>query len=182
MTTDLQIYATALSRMFSQVNGLVRDADAGPGWSALLDIDRCPTSALPWLAQIVGVTLPADASDSLMRATTRNTGGFRRGTLASIRGAAQALMTSATPGVEPTVFIEERTGSAYQLTVITYTSETPDADAVEAAIRAQKPAGLILTYETVTGQIWLQLLTNHPTWQDVLDDYTTWRDVRDDTP
>lgn len=175
--SDLDVFVGALALPFEEVNGYVRDSDAGPGWSMFLDVDRCPFKALPWLAQIVGVTLPSDVTDGQARALIRATGGFQRGTVAAIRGAAQPLLTGT-----QTVIVEERTDSAYTLTVITYTSETPDPAAVEAAIRAQKPAGLVLTYLNVAGQTYRELLTNHPTYQDVLDTYSTYRDVRDDTP
>jgi hypothetical protein len=31
-----------------------------PGWSQVVDIDRCPDYALPWLAQFVGAAVPVD--------------------------------------------------------------------------------------------------------------------------
>jgi hypothetical protein len=57
----------------SQVNLLVRSAVGvngifdpnyinADGWSQILDINRCPTFALPWLAQFVGVSISPNTS------------------------------------------------------------------------------------------------------------------------
>src|SRR5215467_11358862 len=56
----LLIYINAIGLMFQEVEDLVRDSPEGPGWSELLDLNRAPTQALPWLAQLVGVRLLPD--------------------------------------------------------------------------------------------------------------------------
>ena len=48
---------------------------------------------------------------------------------------------------------------AYYLTVSTYRSQTPDPAATEAAIRAQKPGGIVLTYRSLDGQTYDQVRT-----------------------
>jgi len=50
---------------------------------------------------------------------------------------------------------ERYTGSAYKLRIRTLASETPESGAaVQAAILTQKPIGIVLTYEAITGQDW----------------------------
>ena len=72
---------------------LVRDSDEGPGWSGVVDLDRAPVNALPWLAQFVGVELLPGLDDESQRLRIRETAGFRRGTRAAIEGAARQFLT-----------------------------------------------------------------------------------------
>jgi hypothetical protein len=147
-TTDWALLAL-LQGLLSQLqpmDDLVRDTNAGTGYSLALDVDNCPDYLLRWLGQFAGVKVtPGDSTDAAWveraRAEIRNAAGWRRGTPAAIRGAAQEHLTGT-----KTVRMLERTISAYTLTVLVRTSETPDPAAAEAAVRAQKPAGLILTF------------------------------------
>ena len=84
-----------------QVEDIVRDDQTidAPGWSIVLDVDRAPYAGLPWLGQFVGVTTPerlvgeSQAShDARTRDYIRATGGFNRGTPASIIGAVQQYL------------------------------------------------------------------------------------------
>ena len=54
---SLLTFVNAATLAFEQVEAWVRDTLAGPGWSLLLDADRCPPEALGWLGQFVGVRL-----------------------------------------------------------------------------------------------------------------------------
>src|SRR5262245_60842997 len=47
-----------------EIAALARESDAGAGWSALLDPSRCPTWALPWLGQFVGVAIVGEVTDA----------------------------------------------------------------------------------------------------------------------
>lgn len=71
---------------------------------------------------------------------------------------------------------------AYCLTVITYTSETPDPAATHAALLTQKPGGIRLNYLTADGQDYTSLKTNNATYQVVLDSYLTYTGVLTDIP
>lgn len=169
----------AIGEMFQQVRDLGSpDPDGNPGWSQLLDVTRCPTAYLPWLGQFVGVQVDTSLTDTQQRSQITNEAGMARGSLAAIRGAAQKYLT----GSRTVQILERVGGDAYAFTVVTYTSETPDSAAVSAALAAAKPAGLVMTYEAVTGQIWAQLEANYATWADVIAAYTTWQDVINDTP
>jgi hypothetical protein len=81
-----------------------------------------------------------------------------------------------------TVMLFERDTSAYHLSVRTLTDETPDEDKVLRALMSQKPAGIVLDYDTVSGQTYLQLRTDYATYTLVEADYETYLGVREDAP
>ena len=82
----------AIGVPFQLVEDLVRDTEDGVGWSALLDLDRCPDEALPWLAQFVGVRVLPSSTPEQQRARIASTDGFKRGTRDAMIGAAQATL------------------------------------------------------------------------------------------
>jgi len=179
---SLLILQNAIGQMFQLIEDWVRDTAAGPGWSLLLDVNRCPDEALSWLAQFVGVRLLPGSTPDEQRARIASTDGFKRGTRAAMIGAAQATLTGG-----KTVIFRERDGAnmghpsspdyAYCLTVITYVAQTPDATATKNALLAQKPGGIVLDYHTNTGQDWQTVKTGNATWQTVKTKYATWGDV-----
>jgi hypothetical protein len=59
------------------------------------------------------------------------------------------------------------------------TGETPDPAATLAALMAQKPGGIVLTYRTVEGQDWQAVSESGKTWRSARAAYATWRDLRD---
>lgn len=171
----LAYYCGAAGEMFQDVADVARDTPAGPGWSAVMDLGRCPDAWLPWLGQFAGVTVIPGSTPAEMRERIARTDGFRRGTPEAIRAAAQATLTG-----NRTVYFRERNGGAYRLDVVTLSGETPDPAATRAALMAQKPGGILLTYNTVTGQDWQALRDTPPrTWTKVKADYATWQGVRD---
>lgn len=74
-----------------------------PGWSQVLDINRCPAYALPWLGQFIGVDLSKTPDltyeQSVQKILSRP--GFSRGTLPALQNALAAIIndspTVATP-------------------------------------------------------------------------------------
>jgi hypothetical protein len=155
---SLLILCNAIGTGYQLVEDLVRDTPDGPGWSALMDADRCPYEALPWLAQFAGVRIPAGlVDDADRRAWVESTDGFNRGTRDALIGAAKATLT----GAQRLVF-RERDGAAhgypaapevaYVLTVYSYATETPDPTATLNALLAQKPGGIVLYYSAATMQ------------------------------
>jgi len=180
----LLILCNALGAMFQEIEDLVRDTPDGPGWSALLDLDRCPDEALPWLGQFAGVRVLSGSTPAQMRQRIASTDGFKRGTRAALIGAAQATLT----GAKTVVFRErdhdpaDTPNYAYYLTVTTYTAQTPNPAATLAALTAQKPGGIVLTYQTLAGQDYQTLHTNHATYADVRSFYPSYDAVRTDTP
>lgn len=171
-------YVAAIAGPLTEVDDLVRDSVAGPGWSKALDVDRADPQSLAYLAQFVGARLIAGLSDTEQRARIRDAEGWRRGTPAAIVQAARSLLTGG-----QAVLIEERYGDdAYALRVRTYTVQTPDPDAVEAQIRRQKPAGIVLTYETIDGGTYADLTGHSTTYTDLESDFTDYADETAWTP
>lgn len=151
-------------------------------WLTLLDADLTPKGALPYLAQFVGERLPLGIPEADARLWIKDHPNQRRGTLASIISTAKRRLTG-----DKSVLIRERDEAGGggdnpdRISVVTYTSETPDPAATYKDLRAIVPADIVLNYEVFEGQTWNEVLT-HGTWQDVMDDYPTWRDVFEDTP
>lgn len=167
-------YCASLGAMFQPVEDLARDTEDGPGWSAVLDLDRCPDAWLPWLAQFVGVTIPAGLTPAEQRAWITGTDGFARGTPAAIRNAAAATLTSS-----KTVVLRERDTSPYRLEVVTYEAETPDPAATQRAILAQKPAGIVLSYRVQAGADFQGVKAHFATYAALRSAYPTYRAARD---
>lgn len=144
----LLTYIIGLSRMFENMESIVRSGDGRAPYSPLLDAAACPVFALPFLAQIAGVKLRAQttgetleawavyARDAILR---RN--GRHRGRPDAMIAAIQQTLT----GSKEVRLLERVGGDAYAVTVITRPSETPNAAAALAAMLTQKPAGIIVT-------------------------------------
>ena len=183
-TGDLRSLCDGVGSMFEQVAQLVEPGPiAEPGWSLLLDVERAPADALPWLGQFVGVTVDPSLDEAAQRQQIRDEQGMTRGTPAAMVAAAQRYLT----GTKSVILIERDasvcpTHPAYGLKVLTRTSETADTSVVLAALIAAKPAGIILDYATVDGQTWQDVIDNYATWGDVISTYSTWLDVIENTP
>jgi hypothetical protein len=173
----LASYAGGHGEMYQELDTLVRDSPAGPGWSSLLDVDRCPTKALPWLGQFIGVNVDTGKPDEAQRQQIRDTAGMKRGTPAAMIAAAQPTLTG-----NKSVFLFEREGGAYRLSVRTFIDETPNPAATLAALMTQKPAGIILDFNTMPRWTWRTLRDSFATWQLVKTHYTNWQGVRDNVP
>lgn len=151
---------------------VVRDTDDGPGWSAIMDPDRAPAFFLQWLSQLIGSRPVAGETEAQARLRIAGMSGLRRGSAQAMRAAAERTLT----GTKYLIFNERYQGSAYRLAIRTLTSETPDPAQVEADLRAQKPAGIILDYAAVTGNSYDTILAAYNTYAAVLaeTDYPTY--------
>lgn len=179
---DLTTYVTAASRPFELIESWASDTPTAVGWSLLVDVDRCPDEALAWLAQLVGMRLDNAVSTNDQRTQIRNLQNWRRGTPLAMTSVAAPYLTDS-----KTVLFRERfdgtnVDAPYNLEVVTYTDETPDPTIVEAAIRTQKPAGIILDYQLNDGQDYQSLKDNYATYALVKAAYTTYEGVRADEP
>jgi hypothetical protein len=175
--TDLDTYVAGLAEMFRPVEELVRARDGMPAGSQILDVDRAPVWWLPVLAQHVGVQLVEGDTEAQSRERIRSVAGFKRGTVASLRAAAQRTLTGT-----KSVTIDERTTSAYHFQISTLPGETPNPDVVYADIVAAKPAGLQFDYNLVSAgtRYWFTVREDFATWNDVLAGGTrTWQQLRD---
>lgn len=174
-------YVTGLSLPFELVETWVSDTDEDIGWSLLLDIDRCPVEALPWLAQIVGMTLNTALSEADQRQQLHDVSNWKRGTPGAIRGAPAPYLT----GTKTVVLRERFDGSGndapYDFEVITLSSETTDATKVLAALTTQKPTGDRLTYVNSTGQDLQDVKDNYVTLQILKDSFATLGGIKTNT-
>ncbi|HWK25655.1 MAG TPA: hypothetical protein VNS09_03785, partial [Solirubrobacter sp.] len=188
MTPDLDIFCEAIAAMFSEVEFYALDtvgANGDPldGWGILFDVDnpRLSREALRWLGQWVGEAIPVGASRDAARAQIHAQPNKQRGTLQAIIDAARDTLVG-----PRSVIVRERDPAAcpsepaYGLTVITYTGQTPDPSATEAAINAVLPAGIVLNYLTLDGQDWQSVHDNFEDWSEVDESYASWQSVRDD--
>jgi hypothetical protein len=167
-----------IGRMLAQVAEVFDPEGDVPPLAPILDVELCPEWALPWLAQLVGVRIPAGATDEQARTLISDVAGFRRGTPAAITAAAALFLT----GTKRVYFNERVRNDAYLLGVVTLASETPDPALVERAILAQKPGGLVLSYSSIVGQTYRAVLTEVDSYREVRSTWTSYRDLRDHLP
>jgi hypothetical protein len=159
----------ALNAPIENVATWVSDTDTEVGYSILLDVDRAPAIALPWLGQMKGVRVTAGLLEADQRDEIRHAEGLRRGSIAALEAAARMTLTGAR-----TVRVLTRVGGdMYAVTVITRTAETPDPDLTLARLMAAKRIGVILTHVVTDDVIWVEATV---TWADV-DSGVTWADV-----
>lgn len=174
----LAVYIGGIGSMFDWVSDIVRDSPEGPGWSALLDIDRAPPEALAWLAQFPGVRLRPGLSDAEQRERIRSTDGMKRGSPGAFRAAAKQYLT----GDKYVVIRERFNHEPYQISVVTLDAETPDDAKVLAALNEQKPGGLKLFYESVAGASYALIAAAYDTYADLLVEYETYDEMSIDVP
>jgi hypothetical protein len=157
--------------LLQATDSLSRDSDGFPGWSCILDINRCPTADLAWLAQFVGVRFTSlQQTDADQRAAITGEQGFGRGTLAALQAVIAPFVTSMA-----SVVITERSTDAYNVHITipladlaglgwyyaldaayanytaldaafaSYNGTTSSSVALLTAIENALPAGLVLT-------------------------------------
>jgi Phage tail protein (Tail_P2_I) len=136
-------YIDALGLMFQKGADLVQDGPNGePGWSIILDINRCPDEGLPWLGQLIGMHFYQGIAADQMRQQIRDHLSWQRGTLNSIVQAIRLFLTGT-----QTVQITERDTSPYHFLATIWAAEAPsDTSATSPLVRYvnmyAKPAGL----------------------------------------
>lgn len=159
----LLIFLDASGRAIEVVDDLARDDALGrAGWWKILDVDQTVSEGLGYLAQFVGVKLLVGLSDADQRARIKSVSGRFRGTPDALIAAARQYLTGT-----KRVDLYEREGGAYFLRLRTFAAETPDPAAVAAAILAEKPAGLILTYELAPGMTYTELDAAYTTYDNM---------------
>lgn len=164
------IYVQAATIPFHDIDDLTRDRDGLSGWGVVMHPDLCPPGWLDWLGQFNGKVIPSTFTEGQKRIRIKETGGFDRGTLKGVIGAAKEQMYSVTD--TPTVVVRERydpdnpgVDSPWHLTVITYIDEAPDtpeedtvggvtrlySPVIRKALMDQKPIGIVLHSYLVSG-------------------------------
>jgi hypothetical protein len=157
LTEDHEVYLRALGGMFAEVEAILYEDEETVPWEILLDPDRCPATALPYLAQYVGEQLPTGIEERAAREWIKDAPNQRRGTPESIFYAAQRKLTG-----ERAVTLRERTLNGVEdddtIEVNTYTRETPSREAVLQELLTVMPADIVLNYSVLPGQTWADVL------------------------
>lgn len=166
--------AGALERLFDRIDYTPPDEGGAPGGTSdLTDPATADPAWLPWLAQLVGVTLnPALPIPAQRNAISGAVAGWQAGTRDAIAAAARTALVSLTG--PPSVVVRPHPTDPWTLRITTIPEETPDADAVIAAIIAAnaKPAGVLLVH-TFYAPPWELIEAELPDWQ-AIEDADTW--------
>lgn len=138
---ELLSWLGGIADLFQTIDSLTHDGydtegNVAPGWSQVLDLNRCPTFALPWLGQFVGVQVNPTLRDDQQRAQILSMPGFQRGTVASIIAAIDYYLL---PGYSATIV--ERTPDAYSLEIFV---------PLDGYVNGMTCGGLWLQYPTCT--------------------------------
>lgn len=165
----LRIWCEAIGGRFQDVEDIIRDRPTGPGWSSVMDVDNAPVGWLGWLAQFIGVRLLPGLAEAEQRARIKSTDGFKRGTPRAMVAAAQQYLTGA-----KTVYLIERHGSAYRATLATKVSETPTPSLIPPAVQAQKPGGIVLAIQLVTGADYDSYRDTHASYNTAMPNWATY--------
>jgi len=121
---DLGVYLEAIGNPFQIVDDYASDTDNDePGYSLWLDINRVPYEIIPWLGQFVGVDVITSLSTPDQKQQVLTQGNWQRGTVASVKAAAQLFLTGG-----KSVTIKERDTSPYHFQLMVNRSELPPED------------------------------------------------------
>jgi hypothetical protein len=161
-------WLAGVCRQLGDVEKLVDrfDTEVG-GTSDLTDPVTADVAWLPWLAQLVGVSLRADLTEMEARDAIRYaSSGWRAGTKSAIADAAKTELTGTrfarvydhsvyTPG----------DGGVWDVLIVTRSTETPNVGAVLTAVtrRGAKPAGVVLHHRAYEAA-WDTVTATYPTW------------------
>lgn len=167
------VLAGAIGSMFEKLWGIAQE-----NWDTAFDADEAPPEALPWLAQFAGVRFQSGWTTEQQRLALSNPQGFARGTDAALAAAAQPLLT----GTRTVIIRNREGGDPNVIGVITNDSETPDPDAVEAALLRAKHWGLLLNYQSLTGRDYFDLAGDYATYSDLGAEGLTYADVAAEAP
>ena len=149
------------------------------GTCELVNAAACPRPYLGWLGWLVGVNITGIADPFVRVAIGNASATQRRGSKGSIRDVVQRTLTGSQScriywnlsGTEP-----------YLLTVITFTSQTPDAVATLEAALTEKPAGMDLELQTTDGATYAEIKANFPDYAEVKAEFPTYTDMTDYVP
>lgn len=168
----------AWSSSLAEVDLVVRDDQDEDleGWGRVMNPDLAPDNWLDWLAQFAGTRPPLGESAVAKRQRIKSMEGLRRGSRQAIESAVR-LSLQPVSSEELQVYFFERYGSPWRLGISTMLSQTPDPSATLRAALSQKPAGLVLIYNTVTGGDFNSLTATHSDFNDITSTYIDFNEV-----
>jgi hypothetical protein len=170
----LLVLCEALMASLQPVEDVIRDTDDGPGWSVVMDPDRAPVAWLPWLSNFAG--LAGFDYSGLTEADFRD---LIKGGHVRLRGSRAALEAAPKPYLEgtKTVHFIERHGDAYHLTISVLASEVVDFEKVRNAVLRQKPTGIVINVNQITGGDYFTLMSTHASYTTIRNVYGTYADI-----
>lgn len=166
----------ALASAAEPLDALVVGDGTRPPWTDAFDLER--TAFPAWVGQASGTPVPGSLSLPAQRAYVRDRPAQRRGTV----GALVATVQQTLRGSRRVVLVE-RDGGPYRLRVQVYASEVTDVEQVRAAALTQKPVGLVLTVEVLSGASVAHMRDFHgPSVADYAARFATVGQARDHVP
>lgn len=178
---DLQVFVRALGRAIQPIDDLAKDGGNGidqTGWSQVLDLARAKDEWLRWLGQWAGYYVPEQPLNyATERARIVSRSAHRRGSVAMLREVIQEHLNGT-----QTVIIQERFAAAGStagtITVSIFNAEIATTAAkAEAAAREAKAAGLLMTFNVLSGSEWNTLVASQATWNVVIGKFADWNEV-----
>lgn len=142
----------------------LEDWAGAPGWSQLIDIERCPDYALPWLAQFVGSSIPSNSTMNRQQMVQhiKSLSGFNRATSSAIvqqliQVINSQLINTVTPLSQSQVIVMENTQTVSYVvtaasssgTTITYTCQNSLTAGTVVSIAGLSTTAFNLTNATV---------------------------------
>jgi hypothetical protein len=172
----LEPYVQALTSGVELVDQLVHGTSSRAPFRDLFDLATSPVPE--WLGSATGTPVPGGLDLEQRRAFVRDRPAQRRGTPGALIAAVQQTLIGSQQ-----VTLLERTPSPDHVTVQVFAAQTPDPDATRSAALSQKPVGLLLVLEVLTGASWEHMRDIHgPTWTDFDATFGTWADARNHLP
>lgn len=183
---DSGTLATFLGKATASAMGpALRLADVGDpdtsvtGTAELANPDAAPRTWLRWLGWLVGIDLDTIPDAEKRAAISQSSSLQRRGSRRSIIRATQRELTGSK---SCRVYWNLSGTDPYLITVVTLTAQTPDSVAALAAAVTEKPAGIDLDLQTVTGATYAELAAEYADYDAVAAAFTDYDDLGDWVP
>lgn len=163
----------AAVRTVAKASEALRHDEIGSGWRRMLDPARCPSWALDWLSQFVGIgSFPPDFTEQQKRDMIADVPRWRRGSVPMIRAAAQLHLTG-----EKRVFFSQRHGGSRTYRTAVYSSEALDAQRVLDELATQKPASFRWEHDFIDAGDYDALLSTHADYDEVAADFANYHEI-----
>jgi hypothetical protein len=149
------------------------------GTAELANPAAAPRTWLRWLAWLVGINLDGIPDAEKRAAISQASSLQRRGSKRAIIRATQRELTGSK---SCRVYANLSGTDPYLITVVTLTSQTPDSAAALAAAVTEKPAGIDLILQDVTGATYAELAAEYADYDAVAAAFPDYDDLGDWVP
>lgn len=165
--------AVAMEKALDFLN-IVDPSTSVTGTCELVNAAACPRPYLSWLGWLIGIDTTKIADQYVRDALTNASTAQRRGTVGAIKDVVERTLTGSR---YCRVYSNYGGANPYRLTVITLTSETPDATVSLLAAEGEKPAGMEIELQVVSGSVWNTVVAEFGTWDDVTTGFDSWNEL-----